>query len=123
MSWSENQARRSRPLAAFSSGEQAFAYTRARLALLDDPDLTVKNQLIVLDEFGAFIAQHLLRGMLDYLREWTGTRQGVRVLLILPLGRDYAQMAQDSIGDQAKRYEALAEHVDQHGYATRTIVR
>ena len=123
VSWSENQTRRSRPLEAFSSGEQAFAYTRARLAVLDDPDRTVKNRLIVLDEFGAFIAQHLLRGMLDYLKEWTSAHQSDRVLLILPLSRDYSQMAQEAIGGRTKRYAALARHVDSHGYATRTILR
>ncbi|MDE0321853.1 MAG: hypothetical protein OXI97_18435 [Acidimicrobiaceae bacterium] len=123
VSWSENQVKRSRPLEAFSSGEQAFAYTRARLALLDDPDLPVRNQLIVLDEFGAFIAQHLLRGMLEYLKEWTEAREGVRVLLVLPLSRDYAQMARTAIGERAKRYDALARNVDERGYATRTIVR
>ena len=123
VSWSENQTRRSRPLEAFSSGEQAFAYTRARLAALDDPDQIVKNRLVVLDEFGAFIARHLLRGMLDYLKEWTSDHQSDRVLLILPLSRDYSRMAEDAIGGRARRFAMLAEHVDEHGYATRTIVR
>ena len=123
VAWSENENRRSRPLEAFSSGEQAFAYTRARLAVLADADVTVKNRLIVLDEFGAFISHHLLQGMLDYLKEWTSDRQSDRVLLILPLSRDYSQMAQNSIGARATRFAALARHVDDHGYATRTIVR
>ncbi|WP_419862994.1 hypothetical protein [Candidatus Poriferisodalis sp.] len=120
--WSESGSKRSRPLEAFSSGEQAFAYTRARLALLDDPKLPVTNRLVVLDEFGAFIAQHLLSGMLEYLKEWTRERQGVHVLLILPLSNDYSQMSRDSIGERAKRYESLAKRVDDDGYATRTIV-
>ena len=121
--WSENRTRRSRPLEAFSSGEQAFAYTRARLAVLDDADPNVTNRLIVLDEFGAFIAQHLFRGMLDYLKEWTGDRQSDQVLLILPLGRDYSQLAESAVGGRAKRYATLARHVDERGYVTRTIVR
>ena len=122
VSWSENQVRRSRPLEAFSSGEQAFAYTRARLAMLDDP-LTVENRLIVLDEFGAFIAEHLQRGMIDYLKDWTSDRQRDRVLLILPLSRDYTQMAEEAVGDRAKGYATLARHVNDHGYAVRTMVR
>ena len=120
--WSENRVRRSRPLEAFSSGEQAFAYTRARLAVLDDPR-TVKNRLIVLDEFGAFIAEHLQRGMLNYLKAWTSDRQSDRVLLILPLSKDYSQMAEDAVGGRAMEFSALAKHVDDHGYAMRTIVR
>ena len=123
VSWSENQTRRSRPLEAFSSGEQAFAYTRARLAVLDDPDRTVSDRLIVLDEFGAFIARHLMQGMLNYLKEWTSDRQSDCVLLILPLSRDYSQMAKGAIGGRAKRFSALADHVKAHGYVSRPIVR
>ena len=62
--WEENGILRSRPLEAFSSGEQAFAYTRARLGLLDDEDNPPQNRLVVLDEFGAFIAHDRLQQLL-----------------------------------------------------------
>ena len=67
--WTESGSVRSRPLEAFSSGEQAFAYTRARLAVLDEDQNRPPNRLIALDEFGAFIAHDRLTGLLAYLRE------------------------------------------------------
>ena len=120
--WTENQVTRSRPLEAFSSGEQAFAYTRARLAVFDDSDTPVRNRLIVLDEFGAFISHHLLEGLLDYLQEWTVPRPSDRLLLILPLSRDYEQMASGAVGARAKQYAQLAKGVAACGYATRIVV-
>lgn len=121
--WSESQNRRSRPLEAFSSGEQAFAYTRARLALLDNADQQVSNRLVVLDEFGAFISHHLLQGLLEYLTEWTSGRQSDQVLLILPLSRNYEEMEQSAIGAIAKQYADYAKQVEDSGYVTRIIVQ
>ena len=123
VAWSENGTKRSRPLEAFSSGEQAFAYTRAQLAVLDDKNKTVKNRLIVLDEFGAFISHHLLQGMIEYLREWTAERKNDRVLLVLPLSRDYSQMTTRSVGERARQYASFAKQVDKRGYVTKTIVQ
>ena len=67
--WEEGEILRSRPLEAFSSGEQAFAYTRARLGLLDDEDNPPQNRLVVLDEFGAFIAHDRLQQLFDVLED------------------------------------------------------
>ena len=123
VTWNENGSKRSRPLEAFSSGEQAFAYTRAQLAVLDDENKTAQNRLFVLDEFGAFISHHLLQGMLDYLREWTAERQNDRVLLVLPISRDYSQMDTSAIGEKVEQYASFAKQVEDHGYMTRTIVQ
>ena len=122
VSWIEAGAKRSRPLVAFSSGEQAFAYTRARLALLDHDDSAVSNRLIVLDEFGAFIAHHLLQGLLAYLKDRAAARGGDQVLLILPVSNNYAQMAKSTIGNDAGRYRILADQIQNRQYAVRTIV-
>ena len=121
--WSEGGVERSRPLEAFSSGEQAFAYTRARLALLDEDPSPAANRLIVLDEFGAFIAHHLLQGLLTYLKDRTTERQNDQLLLILPLSNDYSQMANSAVGDDAERYETLAKQIRERKYATTTVVR
>ena len=72
VTWRKGSLERARPLEAFSSGEQAFAYTRARLAILDEEANGPANRLIVLDEFGAFIAHDLLAGLLAYLRRSIG---------------------------------------------------
>lgn len=123
VAWSEESRQRSRPLEAFSSGEQAFAYTRARLALLEDTVASAKNRLIVLDEFGAFISHHLLQGLLEYLKDWSSDRESDRVLLILPLSTDYSQLAETAVGVRAQQYRSFAKGVEEHGYITRTIVQ
>ena len=120
--WREGIAERSRPLEAFSSGEQAFAYTRARLAILDEQKHPPLNRLIVLDEFGAFIAHDRLSGLLAHLQERAAEHLNDQVLVILPLSRDYASMAAAAIGDEAVRYSSLAEQISDHGYALQEIV-
>lgn len=96
-----------RPLNAFSSGERAFAYTRARLGILES-DRAVPNQLIALDEFGAFMARGWLHRLEEYLRQYVEGNTGDRVLLILPLSvteEDLAQQGGVSIDqlDQLRR--------------------
>jgi hypothetical protein len=116
VSWPEGSLRRSRPLEAFSSGEQAFAYTRARLAVLDEQP-SPPNRLIVLDEFGAFIAHDWLASLLSYLRERAADHAGDQVLVILPLSQDYGQLAKAAIGADAKLFESLADQVKSRRYA------
>jgi uncharacterized coiled-coil DUF342 family protein len=115
--WVEGTKKRSRPLEAFSSGDQAFTYTRARLAVLDDEEPRPPNRLIVLDEFGAFIAHERLNVLLAYLRERAGEHGEDQVLVVLPLGRDYARMAETSVGDEAARLQQLADEVEARSYA------
>ncbi len=122
VTWSEPQGERSRPLEAFSSGEQAFAYTRARLARLDEEGVPAVNRLIVLDEFGAFIAYDRLQGLFEYLRERAAEREYDQVLVILPLSRDYREMAQSAIGSNARMLNAWADQIAARSYSARVLI-
>src|SRR6266540_6039739 len=120
--WVEGTLERSRPLEAFSSGEQAFAYTRARLAVLDEEEPRQPNRLIVLDEFGAFIAHDRLAALLAYFQERAEEHGEDQVLVILPLSRDYAQMAATAIGTDSDRLHQLAEQVSASNYAVQVLL-
>lgn len=121
--WREGATQFARPIDAFSSGEQAFAYTKARLALLDRNTQSVANRLIVLDEFGAFIAHDRFTGLLNILKRRAEERSNDQVLVILPLSSDYSQLARSAFGDQAKLLTALAHQVAQRRYAVRTLAQ
>lgn len=120
--WKEATGAKARPLEAFSSGEQAFAYTRARLGQLDEQNPRPANRLIVLDEFGAFMAHDRFGALLTYLRERAEAHPEDQVLVVLPLNRDYAQLAQSSVGDDAGRFADLAAQVASRSYAVQALV-
>jgi hypothetical protein len=119
--WNEPSGGRSRPLEAFSSGEQAFAYTRARLGGLDEQANRPANRLLVLDEFGAFIAHDRFGALLSYLLERAQHHPEDQVLVILPLSSDFAQLAEASFGDEARRLAALAEQVRTKRYVVQVL--
>ena len=119
--WSEGNQRRSRPLEGFSSGEQAFAYTRARLAVLDDEQPRPANRLIVLDEFGSFIAHDRLSVLLSYLSERGASHIGDQMLVILPLSQDYGVQAGRALGQEKERLSTWAEEVKDRGYLVREL--
>lgn len=121
VTWREGSQQRSRPLEAFSSGQQAFAYTRAQLAVIDDEPHRPLNRLIVLDEFGSFIAHDLLTGLLNYLVERTGRHAGDQVLVILPLSTDYQELAERASGEEKTRLERLADSVQENNYLVRVL--
>jgi chromosome segregation ATPase len=121
--WSEGLRERSRPLEAFSSGEQAFAYTRARLAQLDEEVAAAPNRLIVLDEFGAFIAHDRLSGLLSYLKRRVQKYETDQVLVILPLSHDYASEAENSIGTQKEQFERFARQVAADRFLVRVLTQ
>ena len=123
VTWQEALGTRSRPLEAFSSGEQAFAYTRARLAVLDETASQPINRLIVLDEFGAFIAHDRLQVLLAYLKDWAKEHVNDQVLIVLPLSRDYATMAKSTVASEAARFRHLAEEIERHKYAVQVLVQ
>ncbi len=123
VTWHEASGTRSRPLEAFSSGEQAFAYTRARLAVLDETASQPINRLIVLDEFGAFIAHDRLQVLLAYLTDWAKEHVNDQVLIVLPLSRDYATMAKSTVASEAVRFRHLAEQIERHKYAVQVLVQ
>ena len=75
--------RRRRPLEAFSSGEQVFAYTRAKLESLKSLVDRAEHVLIFLDEFGAFVARDRFGELMRYVQtDVLGTiaHQGVVML-------------------------------------------
>jgi exonuclease VII small subunit len=80
---------RVRPLEAFSSGEQVFAYTRARLDLLRTDASPATHKLVVLDEFGAFVARDRFGQLLEFVRDQALGVVADQVLVMLPLARDY----------------------------------
>ena len=121
--WLAKGHERSRPLEAFSSGEQAFAYTKARLAVLDEHPLIAPNRLIVLDEFGAFIAHDRLTGLLSYLRERVKDHPDDQVLIVLPLSHDYASEASSSIGLPKENLKKLAEQIKSRGFDVQVLSR
>lgn len=121
VSWQERTGQKARPLEAFSSGEQAFAYTRARLGVLDETNHRARNRLIVLDEFGAFISHDRMGQLLAYLKERITQQPADRVLVILPLSRDYASLASNAIGDEGRRLEGLAKEIERRKYAVQVV--
>jgi hypothetical protein len=75
-----------RHLDAFSSGERAFAYTKARLERLRD-EPTAQNRFAALDEFGAFLERSRLELLEQYLAEDVVGKFVDQSLIILPLTR------------------------------------
>lgn len=121
--WEEGEILRSRPLEAFSSGEQAFAYTRARLGLLDDEDNPPQNRLLVLDEFGAFIAHDRLQQVFDVLEDRIPHHPTDQVVVILPLAHDYEQLRKTALKTEKQDLRDMAEQVTAKGYGVRELVR
>ncbi|WP_150130402.1 hypothetical protein [Streptomyces sp. 150FB] len=74
-----------RPLAAFSSGQQAFAYTQAQVANLDKDENAASNRLIALDEFGSFIDAKNMAALAKYLQARQAQAPNDQVLVVLPL--------------------------------------
>ncbi|MFB7532573.1 hypothetical protein ACFC0C_31050 [Streptomyces sp. NPDC056178] len=74
-----------RPLAAFSSGQQAFAYTQAQVANLDRDENAASNRLIALDEFGSFIDAKNMSALATYLQARQTQAPNDQVLVVLPL--------------------------------------
>jgi hypothetical protein len=76
--------RRRRPLEAFSSGEQVFAYTRAKLetyrGLKDRTDYLV----VFLDEFGAFVARDRFGELMRYVQMSVLGAIADQVVVMLP---------------------------------------
>ena len=77
-----------RPMTAFSSGQQALAYTRARMAPLDSDAASSANRLIALDEFGAYIAADGMRRLSTYLLDRHETFPRDQIVVVLPLRQE-----------------------------------
>jgi hypothetical protein len=102
------------PFEAFSSGQQAFAYTKARLEELGSSQSL--NRLIALDEFGAFIARDLMDDLRSMLAERRYSHPSDRVLLILPVTENPREQAKVSSQLARERYLSRAAQLESAQY-------
>jgi hypothetical protein len=123
VTWQADGRAHSRPLTALSSGEQAFAYTQARLAGLDVRDDPNLNRLIVLDEFGSFIAENRLHSLYELLLARRDRHPRDQVLIVLPLREDFATQAANAFGAQRDLLLGLADQLSKHEYAVQDLTR
>jgi ABC-type molybdenum transport system ATPase subunit/photorepair protein PhrA len=114
VTWFRGGLRLMRPFSAFSSGEQAFAYARARIEQIQ-PQGT-EHVLLVLDEFSAFIAGDRRRLLYRVLEEQIEEGAVSQVVFIVPLAQDYVQAAEEAGSAVSPRLKARAEQVNKHGY-------
>jgi len=110
---------RTRPLAAFSSGQQALGFMRARLQQVADQP--VANRLVFLDEFGAFISADRRRPLADLLTSDDLRTLAEQVVVVLPLQSDYADELDQTTGALHEVYAERARAVAEHGYFTETF--
>lgn len=119
--WRTNEGQKhTTPLEAFSSGQSVFAYTEAQLMLLDrPPSKEGRNRLIVIDEFGAFVARDRLDDLKATLRSWQHRHPDDQILLILPVSQDYEELANATVNPARKRQlEAIVAALETDGYFT-----
>jgi len=98
----------------FSTGEQAFAFTQARILELEPSSRP--NRLLVLDEFGAFVAADRMPDLAAFLRSAEVAPIADQVLVILPLQLDYEAELDNTTGQLRQRFEARAEALRDHDY-------
>ncbi len=80
---------RRRPFEAFSSGEQVFAYTKAKLDRLGESPSAASHVIVVLDEFGAFVARDRFGQLMDFVADVALGTVAEQIIVILPLADDY----------------------------------
>lgn len=114
VAWSEGGIRIVRPFSAFSSGEQAFAYARARIEQVHRVEH--EHLLLVLDEFSAFIAGDRRRLLNRLLNERVRGGAVSQVLLIVPLSQDYVQAARAEGTSASPTLTSRAEEIGRQGY-------
>jgi hypothetical protein len=119
VSWIVGEERMTRPMSAFSSGQQALAYTRARMASLDSAGTATANRLIALDEFGAFIDSDGMRRLSGYLLDRHRTFPRDQVVVVLPLRQEIQDMPDPADAAAIAQWRQLQER----GYLTEQITR
>jgi hypothetical protein len=77
---------RVRPFSGFSSGEQAFAYTQARIAELGERGSA--NKLLAVDEFGAYLSIDRRERLVGVIRDAVLGERITQAVLVLPLQID-----------------------------------
>ncbi len=112
---------RTRPLEAFSSGERVFAYTLARLEGITFED--IPNHLLVLDEFGAFVARDRFDRLVHFLKERILGRRADQVIVILPLSQDYEAEALIAEGPLAEILARHAADIRESGYFVEPLIQ
>lgn len=105
---------RTRPLSAFSSGEQALGFMRARLQQV--AVTSAANRLVFLDEFGAFIAADRRRPLADLLTTDELKELRDQVVVVLPLQADYEAELAETTGDLHELFESRAQSIRDVGY-------
>lgn len=109
----QHGAESKRPMEAFSTGERAFAFTQARIA---DLEVSAKpNRLLVLDEFGAFVAADRLPDLADFLAN-DAARVADQVVVILPLHVNYEAEIGETRGALHERYAERLKQITDRGY-------
>jgi hypothetical protein len=107
---------RRRPLEAFSSGEQAFAYTRAKLEALRVQTARSQHVLIILDEFGAFVARDRLSHLMRFVEQEALNNFAEQAVVMLPLSRDYTEVLPQPNDDGPDPTAPESEQVAKWGY-------
>ena len=110
---------RKRPVEAFSSGEQVFAYTRANLSRLRDQRRTGQASMIFLDEFGAFVARDRLGQLMSYVEHGALGAVADQVIVMLPLAQDLdwiVERGERNSGNLPARDVIMADEVRRRGY-------
>ncbi|MEU4229136.1 hypothetical protein AB0F17_32985 [Nonomuraea sp. NPDC026600] len=115
LSWTAGNLRQTRPLSAFSSGEQVMAFTRARLAQLDSPSpASAENRLIAIDEFGAFIDADRLHRLATYLTDRSAQYPNDQIVVVLPLSfrREIIEDPDEEMSLKIRQLEARGYFVE-----------
>ncbi|GHJ57005.1 hypothetical protein Nm8I071_63120 [Nonomuraea sp. TT08I-71] len=115
VTWTGAGGRNEIPLAAFSSGQQAFAYTHARVAQLDQGPAS-ENRLIALDEFGSYLDAERMAALLDYLASRARANPSDQIVVILPLERTPRLIPGSSELDRQR-----IEKLQQRGYLAESV--
>lgn len=115
VAWGEGDSLVERPIESFSTGEQAFAFTQARVLALGtlSPE---RDRLLALDEFGAFVAANRRGHLARFLGKEEVSRRATQILVVLPLRSNYAEELSETRGELHKRFQARIEQLDEHGY-------
>jgi hypothetical protein len=113
VSWTERDTkrRRRRPLEAFSSGEQVFAYTKAKLERLRGLHSKAENVVVFLDEFGAFVARDRFAQLVTYIQHDALGSIADQIVVTVPLSGELEQ-----VRDNASLASIEAELYEPPGY-------
>lgn len=107
---------RTRPLTAFSSGEQALGFMRARLQQIADSP--AQNRMVFLDEFGAFVSADRRRPLAELLTGKELQSLTEQVVVVLPLQADYENELSETTGKLHDLNAQRALAIQRTGYFT-----